>query len=181
MKKSIFNKSFYTLTIMKIFIFWLFFILINEINSFRFRQKNVFIKNKIHHTPSESEPYPSLNISMNLCSDNVTHTAVYSGMMKMMYINIINPNEIMLNIQDSLYTEIDTHSVSTLDIYSFVISILLRLSYNTHKRNEIKYIHYNYQNKYTKERRRYFNIKRMSSMVFFILYTIFCRNIHYAE
>ena len=97
---------------------------------------------------SQDEPYMAVNISITLSNDNVTQTAIYSGIMRMMHINIINPSEILLNIQDAFYTEIDTHSISILDISSFIMTSLLKLSYNSHKKKEIKYIRENiYKNK----------------------------------
>lgn len=165
-----------------IFILWFFSISINKVYLLPTRFKNIFIKNKNLRMASQDEPYMAINISITLSNDNVTQTAIYSGMMRMMHINIINPSEILLNIQDLLYTEIDTHSISILDIFSFVMTSLLKLSYNSHKKNEIKYIRENiYQNKNIDYRKYYFNTKRMSTMVFCIIYTIFCRNIHYAE
>ena len=167
------------------FIIWLFFfIAINKSCPLRPRFKNLFIKNKNPIITSQNEPLLTVNISINPCNDNVTHIAIYSGMMRMMYINIINPSEMMLNVQDSLYTDLDTHSISTLDIFSFIITSLLKLSYNAHKKKEIKYVCENinqYKNKNIDYRERYFNIKRMSTMIFFIIYTLLCRNIHYAE
>lgn len=123
----------------------------------------------------QQDSIPLFNITITPCNDT-THIAVYSGMMKMIYINIINPHEMFINIQDVIYSDIDSRSISTLDVSSFILSSLLRLSYENHKKNEIKYIQESYYQR--KNTSYYFGMKKMATFIFLLLYTIFCRNIH---
>lgn len=142
-------------------------------------------------------------------SENITNIAIYSGMMKMIYNNMINTNEILLTLQDTLYTEMDCncHSIPENDLFTLILFNALILNYQQHKIKEVNVIKdlYNEPNSNTKlnpnpnpnpnsktntnaklkyniiDISDYFNTKRISSKIFFILYTIICRNIHNAE
>jgi len=146
--------------------------------------------NKNHHSKNDriikrdiSNEQLQPIIITSIKTDNITQIAIYSGMMKMIHTNMINPNEILFSIQDTLYTDIDCnfHSPTKLDIFSIMLINLLKLNYQTHKQTELKIIKEVYTNTHIGEITQYFNTKRISSSIFFILYTILCRNIHYAE
>ena len=84
---------------------------------------------------------------------------------------MINPNEILFSIQDTLYTDIDCnfHSPTKLDIFSIMLINLLKLNYQTHKQTEVKIIKEVYTNTHIGVITQYFNTKRISSSIFFIL------------
>ena len=153
--------------------------------------RHIKSKNKNHHHSKNERPIKrdisndqlQPFIITSIKSDNITQIAIYSGMMKIIHSNMVNPTEILFSIQDTLYTDIDCnlHSLTKLDIFSFMLINLLKLNYQTHKNTEVNVIKEVYTKTHIGEITRYFHTKRISSSVFFILYTIFCRNIHNAE
>ena len=130
--------------------------------------------------PSSTITYPKINNLLLVEEEqNITELAIYSGMMQMLQLEVLNKDEILMQIQDTIYTDMDKRSFTNSDLFTILFVQLLSLNHQIYQLNEANVI----RRIYTKKNniKEYYKIKKISTYMFLILYTILGRNIYNAE
>ena len=135
-----------------------------NIEKYNMNKKNIYIKYIEQKKKNENNSKEQYN-------------PIISGIIKIIHKEYANVNEILLEIQDLVYLKNDSNYDITNEIYIALFNYILKLryeNYNLKENQNISKLNLNKKNNYIK-------IKKITSYIMLIIFTILCRNVHYAE